>query len=138
MLIKDDSYNTTEDDNQNKGGRKMKELVDFQTELRAIQVCGGRKIPDRKAVVRQDTNEVLGIVGNNYRIVPHQDVIGIFEKVPDLTLKRVDSCQRGAIMFAHFDIRDGDTPLRADVAVGDTVNFGLRVFNSFNSIFGVG
>lgn len=32
-------------------------------------------VPDKKAIVRTDTNDVLSIVSNNYQVFKHEDVI---------------------------------------------------------------
>lgn len=111
--------------------------IDFEVELRNIQVTGGKKIPDRRAVVRKDNGLVLGIVGNSYRPIHHKKVLEAFETVPFLKRNQVSICRDGAIMFAQFDICNGKK-MQAEVAVGDVVSFGLRAFNSFNLQYGVG
>jgi hypothetical protein len=116
----------------------VKEAFDFSTELRPIQVAGGRRIPNRKAVIRTDTGTVLGIVGDNYEIVPHAQVVNTFDKVSFLRRQKVDVCRDGAILFAQYEFLDGKNVKSAEVKVGDTINFGLRAFNSYNSVFGVG
>ena len=83
----------------------MIQNIQFPTELKPIQVAGGRRIPDRQAVVRQDTGEVLGIVGPNYQMIRHIDVVDQFQRIDKLELKEVHSCRRGAIMFAKFDFK---------------------------------
>ena len=55
--------------NTKKGYLMTKELYDFSTELRPMVTCNGEKIPERMAVVRTDTNTVLGIVGKDYKVV---------------------------------------------------------------------
>ena len=112
----------------------QKEIYDFPTELKSIMLVGGKKIPDRKAVVRTDTGAVLGLVGNDYKIVPHKRVVETFENLDSLKRVRMDVCQNGAVLIARYDI--GNT--EKAVAVNDVVKFQLRVFNSMNSQFGVG
>ena len=116
----------------------IKELYDFPTELRPIMICNGERIPDRMAVVRTDTNMALGIVGKDYKIVPHSAVIETFDRVDILSRKKVDVCKGGAVLMAQYELKEGKNILCADVKVGDTVSFGIRVFNSMNSLFGVG
>jgi len=109
----------------------------FDVELKSLQVCGGKRVPDRKAVVRKDNGAVLGIVGNNYKIVPHEQVINTFDNLSYLKPRGVNVCREGAILFAQYDF-DTKTVDKAEVEVGDVVSFGLRAFNSYNSQFGVG
>jgi len=122
----------------NERGQDMLNKITFDTEMKPIQVCGGRKIADRKAVVRTDTGAVLGIVGNNYKPIPHLNVVEQFNKMDMLELTQVDSCREGAIMFAHYNIKQNGIVKKEDVQVGDAITFGLRAFNSFNSVFGIG
>ena len=112
----------------------VKEAYDFPTELKSIMLVGGKKIPDRKAVVRTDNNTVLGIVGSDYKIVPHKTVIETFENIKTLERERLDLCHKGAVLLARYNIGETERP----VAKGDVVRFQLRVFNSMNSSFGVG
>ena len=44
----------------------------------------------------------------------------------------------GAVLVAQYELKEGRNILYADVKVGDTVSFGLRVFNSMNYESGVG
>lgn len=115
-----------------------KELYDFSTELRPMVTCNGEKIPDRMAVVRTDTNKVLGVVGKDYKVVSHSKVIETFDRVDILSRKKVDVCKDGAVLVAQYELKEGRSVLYADVKVGDTVSFGLRVFNSMNYESGVG
>lgn len=46
--------------------------LDYLAELRGIETDDGTPIPRRKAVIRSDSGEVLGVVGNSY--VPVQNV----------------------------------------------------------------
>jgi len=113
------------------------EKVNFDVELKGIKVDGGEEIPDRKAVVRTDSGKVLGIVGNSYTPIHHRTVIETFDSMEFLKRKRIDVCRDGSVMFAQYDIGNGQA-LQTEVAVGDVVSFGLRAFNSFNLQFGVG
>src|SRR3989338_11268155 len=100
--------------------------------------CNGERIPDRMAVVRTDTNKALGIVGKDYKVVPHSRVIETFDRVDILSRKKVDVCKDGAVLVAQYELKEGGSILYSDVKVGDTVSFGLRVFNSMNYESGVG
>jgi phage/plasmid-like protein (TIGR03299 family) len=45
--------------------------LDYLAELQAIQTIDGTPVPQRKAVVRSDSRDILGVVGNSY--VPVQN-----------------------------------------------------------------
>ena len=38
--------------------------LDYRVELKPLQTIDGNDVPTRKATVRSDTNDVLGVVGN--------------------------------------------------------------------------
>lgn len=47
--------------------------LDWKVIQKPIQVCGGRKIPNMKANVRDSDGSVLGVVSNSYTIVQNTD-----------------------------------------------------------------
>jgi len=93
------------------------------------------EIPKRKAITRPDTNEVLSIVGTNYRLMKHEKVIDIFneklEKEPD----QINLTTDGGVMFAKYSLPSLKS---AEVAKGDIIDFSLRVFNSYNMLTSTG
>lgn len=110
----------------------------FPVAEKKVIVEGGKIIPDKKAIVRTDTNEVLGIVSNQYRLVRHEEVLNSVNRVfDDLSLKESKKyfCARGAIMFSRFF---GNGKYSKEVKVGDIVRFGIEVFNSYNGRLPVG
>ena len=89
-----------------------------------------------KAVVRHDTGQIIGVVGKNYRLITHADVLNRVKKaIPDLENERITTCRNGAVMFAKYS-----TPILKSVEVqkGDIVSFGLEVFNSYDMSMPVG
>jgi hypothetical protein len=64
-------------------------------------------IPDRKAIYRSDTNKVLGLLSNKYKILPHSQVVEtIFnsldnEKV-DYQPKNIEVLNNGGKLFLHL------------------------------------
>ncbi len=116
----------------------IKPIYDFDIELRDVHLNTGEKIEGRKAVYRPDIDKTLGIVSKNYQIVPHKDVIETFDKCPTLYRRKATTCKEGAVLFADYDIGTNGDIKKEDVNVGDTISFGLRVFNSYNLYSGVG
>jgi phage/plasmid-like protein (TIGR03299 family) len=55
--------------------------LDYQVSLTAIQTEGGTQVINRKAVVRTDTNQVLGVVGNGYVPVQNRQSFGFLDAV---------------------------------------------------------
>jgi len=53
-------------------------VVDFPVVLRPIfhsQNGDFEEVPNRMAVIRQDSSQVLGVVSNRYRLIPHQNIL---------------------------------------------------------------
>ena len=102
-----------------------------------IKTVSGKEVSGKKAIVRVDTGEVLGVVSDKYKLVRHQELLNSMEQVikelslwPELS---VSLCKRGALMFAKIL-----TPRIWEPKEGDIVRFGLQVFNSYNGSLPVG
>lgn len=53
--------------------------LDYEVELAAMQTSDGTPISNRKAVVRTDTSNVLGVVGNGYVPVQNRQSFGFLD-----------------------------------------------------------
>lgn len=55
--------------------------LNYLAELKEIQTGDGTPVPQRRAVVRSDTGEVLGVVGNSYVPVQNYQAFGFLDAV---------------------------------------------------------
>lgn len=55
--------------------------LDYDVSLSDLTTVGGVSVPSKKAVVRSDTNEVLGVVGNSYVPVQNRQAFGFLDAV---------------------------------------------------------
>ena len=55
--------------------------LDYQVELHSLSTDDGIPVPSRKAVIRSDTSEVLGVVGNSYQPVQNHQCFGFLDAV---------------------------------------------------------
>lgn len=55
--------------------------LNWEVRLEHITTVMGKSIPDKKAVVRMDTNEVLGVVGNIYRPIQNLEAFSFFDSI---------------------------------------------------------
>ena len=55
--------------------------LDYLAELKEIETVDGTPIPQRKAVVRSDSGDVLGVVGNSYIPVQNRQAFGFLDAV---------------------------------------------------------
>lgn len=107
----------------------------FSVEAQPIFDKFGNEIQGNQAVVRTDTNEVLGVHGSRYNIVKHDDVVNsILDAVNASQLSRdytvdvrcIDSGRklRGEILF---------NDLVVEPHVGDIVKYRINFFNSYDA-----
>ena len=110
--------------------------IDFEVQEKRLQTAESVLAP-AKGILRVDTQKVLGVVGLDYKLIHHKDVIdGIEKNVPtQLTNRRLTVCREGGVMFSYYD-----TPQIADECIkdGDIVQFGLEAFNSYDGSLQVG
>src|SRR3990170_67649 len=111
--------------------------LQFPVELEKAYLVNGDAIPHRRVVVRQDTRRVLGLVSDHYKIVPHAQVISVFDQMDNIKQGVVSLCKEGAVMIAYYHFKDNDA-ITHEVKVGDVVRFFIRVFNSYNQQYGIG
>lgn len=120
----------------------FKEL-DFPVQLIDIPhpLKQGTRIPDRKAVIRTDTDEVLNIVSDRYQLVRHVDVFNAMEEAVNrlgIPVKNVEVSvgDRGGLakvtwrLDRTLDIGNGGGP--------DNVDLRLIARNSYNYMSLVG
>ena len=55
--------------------------LNYQADLKSIQTLDGKAVTQRKAVVRSDTGEVLGVVGNSYVPVQNHQAFSFLDGV---------------------------------------------------------
>ncbi len=55
--------------------------LDYRVELRSLTANDGIPVPKRKAVVRTDSNDVLGVVGTSYQPIQNHQCFGFLDSV---------------------------------------------------------
>jgi phage/plasmid-like protein (TIGR03299 family) len=55
--------------------------LDYRVELRSLTTDEGIPVPKRKAVVRTDSNQVLGVVGTSYQPIQNHQCFGFLDSV---------------------------------------------------------
>lgn len=55
--------------------------LNYHVDLRPIETDEGVPVPQRKAVIRTDSNQVLGVVGNSYQPVQNHQCFGFLDAV---------------------------------------------------------
>lgn len=102
--------------------------LNFPVEERKLNTTvGGLEVP-AKAIVRADTNRVLGVVGENYKLIQHGEVVKAVEKfLPvDKMSRSVSVSHEGARIFVTYKLQ-GIKPV--EPKVGDIVSWKVQAFN---------
>ena len=115
---------------------KLSNSWSFPIETHQLQTVGGASVPTRmsQAVVRTDTNEVLGVNGSKYKPLEHDDVVNsIMDAVSDANISRdyslnVTVFENGAKMQGVVNFPD----LTIEPEVNDYINFQIIFYNSYD------
>lgn len=118
------------------GRREESPAADFPVRLRPLFYDADltyEPVPNRMAVVREDTGEALGVVSDRYTLVPHQRILDAVEETLDqldvgVVPRGIYVDRRGARLRALFKFPD----LRAPVAGGDTICPCLKIQNTYD------
>lgn len=110
----------------------MNNQYDFPVELQPIYLSGDQVIDNKKAVVRTDTMQPLGIVSDDYGLVKHSTVIDSFREAgkgygveEKITLQR-----DGAQLFYQMTF----PKIEMEVKKGDLVRMMMIAKNSYNGM----
>jgi hypothetical protein len=88
-----------------------------------------------RAIVRTDTNQVLGVHGSKYKAIKHDDVVNsVLDAVKKSSVSnnyetKIEIFDNGAKLRGTIDFND----LTIEPAVGDYVKFRVQFFNSYDS-----
>lgn len=108
---------------------------EFPVESQPVFDQLGNDINGVQAVVRTDTDEVLGVHGSRYRILSHDDVV-------NSTLDAVKEADLSDDYEVNVKVIDGGRKLRGEIlfnnitvepAVGDIVQYRINFFNSYDA-----
>lgn len=108
----------------------MENTHDFPVSLAPIYIAPGDKIPGKKAVLRGDNNHVLGVVSDNYTLLPHGDVIEAFRAALSTYdfEERIQVAKGGAHLFATYKLN----AIKVEVRPDDIVSLQFVVKNSYD------
>ena len=107
---------------------------DFPVETQPVFDQHGNEIVGSQCIMRTDTNQVLGVHGSRYHLVPHDDVVNSIEDAvmaSDITsdykikVKVIEDGRkmRGEVIFPNLTV---------EPQVGDIVQFRVSFFNSYD------
>lgn len=105
----------------------------FPVELTPLKTRHAGKlidVPDRKAVLRTDTNKALGIVSTKYELLKHADVVNGFRKAlkDERYEETIKLAKNGAQLYATYSLPDHTVEIRPN----DRVSLQFIVKNSYD------
>lgn len=122
--------------------KKSREDCLFPVHLEKLRTEGGVPVPGKRAVVRENPEAILGVVSNRYRLVEHKSILEPFEESlkgvvsPEDWEVRVSLPKLGRAMFIKYILKDPNC--KHEIAVGDTVEMYLELFNSYDGTMSFG
>ena len=115
-------------------GEPTEYLEPYQFDVREEEVMtdSGIIIPNMRAIIREDTETVVGTVGSHYKILSHKDALdpilhGLKKKKIE-TFKRVNLTDGGAKMYASIFFPGAET----EIGKNDDVWPGISIVNSLD------
>lgn len=110
----------------------MDNNYDFPVELQPIFLTDQKVIEKKKAVVRTDTNEALGIVSDDYGLVKHATVIDSFREAGKQygVEEKITLARNGAQLFYQMIF----PKIEMEVSEGDIVRMMMIAKNSYNGM----
>lgn len=104
---------------------------DFPVHLENAYTQAGSQIPRVKAVLRDDTGQIIAAVSGRYELVTHAEVMDVampFFREFGTPETKFDVAADGAVMMGSFTYREKPV----EVALGETVGLRLYLQNSYN------
>jgi len=110
------------------------EDYNFPVELQPVFTEEGNEIQNHKCVVRTDTGDTLGLHGNQYRIIPHDDVVNSI-------IDGVKAANLSTDYEVKVDVIDNGRKIRGEIvfgdiiqqpSVGDIIKYRISFFNSYD------
>ncbi len=107
----------------------MKNSYDFPVKLQEVS-SKGILIPEKAAVVREDTNKVIGVVSKKYGLLYHKDIIDSFrESLNGIKYdENIKLTKEGARLFAIYTLPD----VKSEIEKGDIVSLRFVTTNSYD------
>ena len=110
------------------------EDYNFPVELQPVFTEEGNEIQNHKCVVRTDTGDTLGLHGNQYRIIPHDDVVNSI-------IDGVNAANLSTDYEVNVSVIDNGRKIRGEIvfgdiiqqpSVGDIIKYRISFFNSYD------
>lgn len=89
------------------------DIYDFPIYETEVRTDNGLVVPDKRAIVRGDTDEVLSLVGTTYEVLPHtkalEPILEALDKRGAEVRQQIRTTHNGARMYARLFMQDMET-----------------------------
>lgn len=102
--------------------------LDWSAEPVELVTTNGLPVPDHQAIVRNDNNKVLGVVGNRYEVLQNTAALGIcdvFSQQYGASYETAGCLREGRKVFLQLKVGSSD-----EIRKGDRISRFLTVLNS--------
>ena len=111
---------------------KEKRCFEFEVRREKLQTVETGREVDRDAIIRTDTNQILGVVGRDYRLIPHTEIVHEVEsrlkQIGDYSLHRETITRNGSHLFIEYSFAE----IKHEVQVGDICSMKIILVNSLD------
>ncbi|OGS19949.1 MAG: hypothetical protein A2252_01500 [Elusimicrobia bacterium RIFOXYA2_FULL_39_19] len=112
----------------------MNRVFDFDVVKEAICIKSSGQEINRKAIVRQDTGEVLGVVSDNYKLIRHVEAVSYVEenlnRIGNWKVHKERTSKNGAHLFIEYVFSE----ITGEVQKGDIVALSMILTNSYDGM----
>jgi hypothetical protein len=92
-------------------------------------IADGQVLPKKRAVLREDTKQIIGVIPDKYRLIPHEEVVDVVRKlVPQDAKESIEVAKNGAYLTILYDIPNQLT----EIVKGDEVASRLVIRNIYD------
>lgn len=104
--------------------------LDFEVSMQPTYLANGTKIPKNNAIVREDTNEVLGLAGDRYELLSNKQAFNFFQPFVEAKVASIDNvgCFGNGLTFIQAKVQTDPV----EIVKGDVVESYITLLNSFN------
>ena len=112
-----------------------REAWDFPVEMEPLFTGEGIEAPNTMAIVRKDTNQILGTHSKRYNLIPHDDII-------NKTMDAIADANISKDFKTKFEVFENGAKLRGEIlfpdiniepVVGDYSSFRIEFYSSYDA-----
>ena len=105
--------------------------LDFEVSMQPTYLSSGQQVPKCNAIVREDTNEVLGTAGDRYELLSNKNAFAFFQPFVENKFAYIDNVGSFANGLTFIQAKVAATDA-IEITKGDVIENYITLINSFN------